>query len=109
MTRTTPELAPPLQTFAPYQRKDVWPRRIQGASDPLTRRFFSGIRFRTWNPPGPRSRSCHRGLESVLRTDEFNFTLQSCCPMEASDFGCYPANASHWTRLCQVFRLVPAA
>ncbi|GBM53519.1 hypothetical protein AVEN_129516-1 [Araneus ventricosus] len=25
MTRATPELAPPLQTFAPHQREDVWP------------------------------------------------------------------------------------
>ncbi|GBN67369.1 hypothetical protein AVEN_273183-1 [Araneus ventricosus] len=24
MTRTTPELAPPLQTFEPHQREDVW-------------------------------------------------------------------------------------
>ncbi|GBN01498.1 hypothetical protein AVEN_20697-1 [Araneus ventricosus] len=25
MKRTTPELAPPLQTSAPHQREDVWP------------------------------------------------------------------------------------
>ncbi|GBM71234.1 hypothetical protein AVEN_20149-1 [Araneus ventricosus] len=25
MTRTTPELAPPLQSSAPHQRKNVWP------------------------------------------------------------------------------------
>ncbi|GBM36841.1 hypothetical protein AVEN_82831-1 [Araneus ventricosus] len=27
MTRTTPELAPPLQASAPHQREDVWPLR----------------------------------------------------------------------------------
>ncbi|GBM91624.1 hypothetical protein AVEN_166667-1 [Araneus ventricosus] len=28
MTRTTPELASPLQTSAPHQREDVWPLRM---------------------------------------------------------------------------------
>ncbi|GBO41320.1 hypothetical protein AVEN_257146-1 [Araneus ventricosus] len=28
MTRTTPELAPPLQASAPFQREDVWPLRM---------------------------------------------------------------------------------
>ncbi|GBL91622.1 hypothetical protein AVEN_21696-1, partial [Araneus ventricosus] len=36
MTRTTPELAPPLQTSAPHQREDVWPLRvIWSAADPI--------------------------------------------------------------------------
>ncbi|GBM51097.1 hypothetical protein AVEN_216868-1 [Araneus ventricosus] len=29
MTRTTPELAHPLQTSTPHQREDVWPLRIR--------------------------------------------------------------------------------
>ncbi|GBL72237.1 hypothetical protein AVEN_115206-1 [Araneus ventricosus] len=28
MTRTTPELAPPLQTSTPHRREDVWPLRM---------------------------------------------------------------------------------
>ncbi|GBN14420.1 hypothetical protein AVEN_210121-1 [Araneus ventricosus] len=56
MTRTTPELAPPLQTSTPHQREDVWPHRIYRSPDPLTRRrFFSGIGLQIWNPSAPRS------------------------------------------------------
>ncbi|GBM80213.1 hypothetical protein AVEN_203725-1 [Araneus ventricosus] len=36
MTRTTPELAPPLQTSTPHQREDVWPlRMILRATGPI--------------------------------------------------------------------------
>ncbi|GBM45117.1 hypothetical protein AVEN_233478-1 [Araneus ventricosus] len=36
MTRTTPELAPPLQTFAPHQREGIWPlRMIWRATGPI--------------------------------------------------------------------------
>ncbi|GBM46669.1 hypothetical protein AVEN_261049-1 [Araneus ventricosus] len=49
MTRTTPELAPPLQTSAPHQLKNVWPLTYDLAcNSPNTRRIFRGIGFRTW-------------------------------------------------------------
>ncbi|GBN04257.1 hypothetical protein AVEN_269717-1 [Araneus ventricosus] len=65
MTRTTPELAPPLQTSVPHQREDVWPLRmielatgsIQGGSSlesgfgPATLR--SRGRGLTTRPPPP--------------------------------------------------------
>ncbi|GBN30403.1 hypothetical protein AVEN_17317-1 [Araneus ventricosus] len=36
MTRTTPELAPPLQISTPHQREDVWPlRMIKRATGPI--------------------------------------------------------------------------
>ncbi|GBN75573.1 hypothetical protein AVEN_220180-1 [Araneus ventricosus] len=54
MTRTTPELAPPLQTSTPHQQEDVWPLRMIWRA---TWRIFSGIGFRTWNPPTPKPRS----------------------------------------------------
>ncbi|GBM46656.1 hypothetical protein AVEN_274153-1 [Araneus ventricosus] len=47
MMRTTPEPVPPLQTSVPHQREEIWPRRIKGASDPLTRgsSMESGFKF----------------------------------------------------------------
>ncbi|GBM05225.1 hypothetical protein AVEN_181614-1 [Araneus ventricosus] len=46
--------------FAPHQREDVWPSTYDLACNrPNTRRIFSGIRFRAWSPPAPRSRSYH--------------------------------------------------
>ncbi|GBL78861.1 hypothetical protein AVEN_48849-1 [Araneus ventricosus] len=60
MTRTTPELAPPLQTSAPHQWEDVWlPTYDLACNTPNTRPIFSGIGFQTWNPPALRSRSYH--------------------------------------------------
>ncbi|GBL87125.1 hypothetical protein AVEN_218808-1 [Araneus ventricosus] len=60
MTRTTPELAPPLQTSAPHQREDVWPTTYDLACNrPNTRRIFSGIGFRTWIPPAPKPKACN--------------------------------------------------
>ncbi|GBL75238.1 hypothetical protein AVEN_194470-1 [Araneus ventricosus] len=52
-TSTEPELAPLLQTSAPHQRKDVRPLTYDlTCNRPNTRRISSGIRFRTWDPPG---------------------------------------------------------
>ncbi|GBM41464.1 hypothetical protein AVEN_130932-1 [Araneus ventricosus] len=51
MTKTTPELAPPLQTSASHQRAHT----RQGAVA-----LFNGIGFRTWNPPAPKLRPCHQ-------------------------------------------------
>ncbi|GBO04040.1 hypothetical protein AVEN_170240-1 [Araneus ventricosus] len=55
MTKTTPELAPPLQTSAPYQWEDVCsPKYDLTCNRPYTRRIFNGISFRTWSLPAPR-------------------------------------------------------
>ncbi|GBL72842.1 hypothetical protein AVEN_128042-1 [Araneus ventricosus] len=55
MTRTAPELEPPLQTSAPQQREDIWPSRYDlTCNRPNTRQMFSGIEFRTWKPSGPK-------------------------------------------------------
>ncbi|GBO46079.1 hypothetical protein AVEN_112142-1 [Araneus ventricosus] len=42
------------------------PRRIWRAPDPLTRWFFGGIRFRTWNPPPPRSGPYHQATLTCI-------------------------------------------
>ncbi|GBN37669.1 hypothetical protein AVEN_77481-1 [Araneus ventricosus] len=85
MTRTTPELAPPLQSSAPHQRVSPLvlsrPYTLLGrpasvgifaptggrlattcdlaCSRPHTQRIFSGIGFGTWDPPAPRPRPYH--------------------------------------------------
>ncbi|GBM64625.1 hypothetical protein AVEN_28226-1 [Araneus ventricosus] len=60
MTRTTPELAPPSPNF----RATPTGGRLATTYDlacnrPHTRRIFSGIGFRTCDPPVPRSRPYH--------------------------------------------------
>ncbi|GBO42111.1 hypothetical protein AVEN_60771-1 [Araneus ventricosus] len=49
MTRTTPELAPPLQTSTPLQREDVWPPTYDDltCNKPNKQRIFSGIVYNT--------------------------------------------------------------
>ncbi|GBL91069.1 hypothetical protein AVEN_184445-1 [Araneus ventricosus] len=60
MTRTTPKLAPPLQTSASHQREVVWPLAYDLAcSRPNTRRICSGIWFQTWNPPASKPKPYH--------------------------------------------------
>ncbi|GBM80762.1 hypothetical protein AVEN_10628-1 [Araneus ventricosus] len=55
MTRTTPELATPLQTSAPHKREDVCPSTYDlSCNRPNTRRIFSGVGFPTWIPPIPK-------------------------------------------------------
>ncbi|GBL80391.1 hypothetical protein AVEN_92295-1 [Araneus ventricosus] len=58
ITRATPEPAPHLQNYAPHQREDVCPSTYDLAcKSPNTRRTFSGIGFRTWNPSSSRPTS----------------------------------------------------
>ncbi|GBM95803.1 hypothetical protein AVEN_165503-1 [Araneus ventricosus] len=65
MTRTTPELASPLQTSTSHKREDVWLSTYDlTCNRPHTRRIFSGIGFRTWNPPVPRPRPYHYATEA---------------------------------------------
>ncbi|GBL97278.1 hypothetical protein AVEN_274625-1, partial [Araneus ventricosus] len=57
MTRTTPELAPPSQSF----RATPTGGRLATAYDlacnrPHTRRIFGGVGSRTWSPPTPNPR-----------------------------------------------------
>ncbi|GBO21395.1 hypothetical protein AVEN_19592-1 [Araneus ventricosus] len=60
MTRTTPELAPPLQTFEQHQQEDVWPPIYDlECNGPHTRRIFGGIGFSNWKPPTPKPRPYH--------------------------------------------------
>ncbi|GBN71404.1 hypothetical protein AVEN_90135-1 [Araneus ventricosus] len=60
MTRTTPELAP----FSPNFHATPTGGRLATTYDltcnrPHTRRIFSGIGSRTWNPPAPKPRPYH--------------------------------------------------
>ncbi|GBM88142.1 hypothetical protein AVEN_213957-1 [Araneus ventricosus] len=64
MTRTTPELAPPSPNFHDTPTGG----RLATAYDltcnrPHTRRIFSGIGSRTWNPPAPKPRPYHSALK----------------------------------------------
>ncbi|GBN50094.1 hypothetical protein AVEN_51014-2-1, partial [Araneus ventricosus] len=59
MTRTEPELAPPLQDSVPYHRKDMAATYDLEYSKSHKRRGFSGIGFRIWSPPAPRPRLEH--------------------------------------------------
>ncbi|GBN61250.1 hypothetical protein AVEN_128969-1 [Araneus ventricosus] len=60
MTRTTPELAP---TFPNFHATPTGGRMATTydltCNRPHTRRIFSGIGFRTWNPPTPKPRPYH--------------------------------------------------
>ncbi|GBO02334.1 hypothetical protein AVEN_211611-1 [Araneus ventricosus] len=52
MTRTTPELAPSSPIFPiTSARGRLAPTYDLTCNRPNTRRIFSGIGFRTWNPP----------------------------------------------------------
>ncbi|GBO37328.1 hypothetical protein AVEN_55899-1 [Araneus ventricosus] len=54
------DLAPPLQTSALHQREDIWPPTYDlKCNNPNTWRIFSGIGFRSWNPPDPKSIPYH--------------------------------------------------
>ncbi|GBO34821.1 hypothetical protein AVEN_205819-1 [Araneus ventricosus] len=55
MTRTTPELAPPLQTSAPHQREDVWLHTYDLMRNrSITRRIFYWNRVSNMEPPTPK-------------------------------------------------------
>ncbi|GBM37400.1 hypothetical protein AVEN_28350-1 [Araneus ventricosus] len=50
MTRTTPELAPPLQTSAPHQREDIWLHTYDlMCNRSIIPRIFIGIGSPTWS------------------------------------------------------------
>ncbi|GBO45515.1 hypothetical protein AVEN_91223-1 [Araneus ventricosus] len=58
--RTTPELAPHSPNFhATSTGGRLATTYNLVCNRPRTRRIFSGIRFRTWNPPAPRPRPYH--------------------------------------------------
>ncbi|GBM00179.1 hypothetical protein AVEN_58992-1, partial [Araneus ventricosus] len=60
MTRTTPELAPPSPSFhATPTGGRLTTTYDLTCNRPHTRRFFSGIGSRTWNPPAPKPRPYH--------------------------------------------------
>ncbi|GBM93152.1 hypothetical protein AVEN_194072-1 [Araneus ventricosus] len=60
MTRTTPELATPLKTSAPYQREDVWSRTCDlTCNRPHTRRIISRNGFHTLNLPVTKQETQH--------------------------------------------------
>ncbi|GBN17490.1 hypothetical protein AVEN_28291-1 [Araneus ventricosus] len=79
MTRTTPELAPPLQTFAPHQRDDVRPlRMILLATGPIhdTSSVESGFEPGTLPPPSrdlttKPSRPFYKPSETNLKTKKY--------------------------------------
>ncbi|GBM69003.1 hypothetical protein AVEN_55430-1 [Araneus ventricosus] len=60
MTRTTPELAQPSTSFhATPAGGRLTTTYDLACSRPHTRRIFSGIGSRTWNPPAPKPRPYH--------------------------------------------------
>ncbi|GBN93870.1 hypothetical protein AVEN_240862-1 [Araneus ventricosus] len=66
MTRTTPDLAPSRQTSTPHQRKDVrHPTYDLTCNRSNTRRIFSGIGFRTWNPPASKLRPYYQAIAAL--------------------------------------------
>ncbi|GBM13592.1 hypothetical protein AVEN_124001-1 [Araneus ventricosus] len=70
MTRTTPELAPPLQTSAPNQREDAWPPTYDLAYNKInTQQIFNEIGFRTWNPLAPEPRPYHWAIVAFEKTE----------------------------------------
>ncbi|GBL96354.1 hypothetical protein AVEN_238711-1 [Araneus ventricosus] len=93
MTRTTPELAPPPQGSASYQREDVWPLRMTYVQQvPYT----AGLQ---WNwvsnlePSGPESETLppeHRrmlmGLKYALRKTRRG--TRSVCPITEHNKNC---------------------
>ncbi|GBN27063.1 hypothetical protein AVEN_253971-1 [Araneus ventricosus] len=64
MTRTTPELAPPSPNFhATPTGGRLTTTYDLTCNRPHTRRIFSGIGFRAWNPPAPKPLG-HRGPQA---------------------------------------------
>ncbi|GBN55386.1 hypothetical protein AVEN_45462-1 [Araneus ventricosus] len=56
MTRTTPEPATHSPSFRTTPAVDIWPPTYDLACN-MSTYVFSGIGFRTWNPPAPKLRS----------------------------------------------------
>ncbi|GBM07824.1 hypothetical protein AVEN_33104-1 [Araneus ventricosus] len=94
MMRTTPELAPPSPNF----RATPTGGRLATTYDlacnrPHTRRIFSGIEFRTCDPPVPRTRGLFRNRPRNLnrsqmtrKTPEMAPPLQTSTPHRAGGY-----------------------
>ncbi|GBM84549.1 hypothetical protein AVEN_125665-1 [Araneus ventricosus] len=66
MTRTTPELAPPSQNFhATPTGGRLTTTYDLTCNRPHTQRIFSGIGFRAWNHPAPKSRPYHEATAAT--------------------------------------------
>ncbi|GBM63686.1 hypothetical protein AVEN_198691-1 [Araneus ventricosus] len=93
MMRTTPQLAPPLQTSAPHQRKDVWPlRMIQRATGPIhggssVESCFEAAtlrsRGRDLNTRPPRPRKFER---KYIPSIHFRTSNSSACILQSESF-----------------------
>ncbi|GBN36091.1 hypothetical protein AVEN_178781-1 [Araneus ventricosus] len=71
MTRTTPELTPP----SPNSHANQTGGRLATTYDltcnrPHTRRIFSGIEFRSWNPPAPKTRPYHYATTVISEMED---------------------------------------
>ncbi|GBN54272.1 hypothetical protein AVEN_128646-1 [Araneus ventricosus] len=62
MTKTTPELAPPLQTSSPQQGEGLWPATY----DLMCNRIFSWFGFRSRNSPAPK-RTPYRKRQPIAK------------------------------------------
>ncbi|GBN98974.1 hypothetical protein AVEN_44470-1 [Araneus ventricosus] len=64
MARTTPELAPPLQTSTPHQREDAWPPlMIQSGAGPYSA-DLQWNRVSSLEPSGPKAETLPLGHRS---------------------------------------------
>ncbi|GBM41687.1 hypothetical protein AVEN_46955-1 [Araneus ventricosus] len=71
MMRTTPEQAPPSPNFRTTPTGGRFATMYDLACNrPHTRRIFSGIGFRTWNPPASKPLG-HRGPQNGLHRNVF--------------------------------------
>ncbi|GBO31621.1 hypothetical protein AVEN_147465-1 [Araneus ventricosus] len=93
MTRTTPRLASPLQTSAPYRRGDV--AYDLAYSGPHARRIFSEIGFRAWSPSAPRAEALplgHRPLRFLLQQQKelmlIGLQVDVDLPLFVTSFNC---------------------
>ncbi|GBO04014.1 hypothetical protein AVEN_114486-1, partial [Araneus ventricosus] len=82
MTRTTPELAPPSPSFRATPTGGRLATTYGVACNrPHTRRIFSGIGFRTCDPPVPRENSSFDKLREVTRAKWLHQSLDLVIPM----------------------------
>ncbi|GBN89647.1 hypothetical protein AVEN_174841-1 [Araneus ventricosus] len=87
MTRTTPQLAPPIQTSMPHQRGDVWPlRMILRATGPIHGGSLVESGFEP-GPFGPKAGTLplgHRGLPNKPKGEAVDKDLLSRAPIQLS-------------------------
>ncbi|GBL77912.1 hypothetical protein AVEN_143246-1 [Araneus ventricosus] len=103
MTRTTPELAPPLQTFAPHHREELWlPISDLTCSRPIYTVDLQWNRVSNLEPSGPDLPLGHRGLPKSIK--DFPLLLQSAlksCMQRALSHRFFSAKAkTWWLRTC---------